>query len=139
MFTCQYRETGVFMQRGFTLKDFMSQLTANRNDPGKGRNMPVHYSGKNKVGAVSTSQMGIEIGLRDNLLIACRCFNFGNTDPPCYWSRLCPQDGSVGKPDCSPKSGSLLLWRRSCKRRGFPRCLKCRRCEEVPCYLHLPE
>jgi hypothetical protein len=36
------------MQRGFTLKDFMSQLTANHNDPGKGRNMPVHYSGKAK-------------------------------------------------------------------------------------------
>lgn len=31
----------------------MSQLTANRNDPGKGRNMPVHYSGKKKVGVVS--------------------------------------------------------------------------------------
>ncbi|PGH08174.1 2-oxoisovalerate dehydrogenase E1 component, alpha subunit [Blastomyces parvus] len=39
----QYRETGVFQQRGFTLKDFMSQLFANRNDNGKGRNMPVHY------------------------------------------------------------------------------------------------
>ena len=50
--TCQYRETGVFQQRGFTLHDFMSQLTSNRNDPGKGRNMPVHYSGKKKVGAV---------------------------------------------------------------------------------------
>ena len=45
------------MQRGFALKDFMSQLTANRNDPGKGRNMPVHYSGRNIVGVVSTSQM----------------------------------------------------------------------------------
>jgi 2-oxoisovalerate dehydrogenase E1 component alpha subunit len=52
--TCQYRETGMFLQRGFTLKDFMSQLTANHNDPGKGRNMPVHYSGKLKVGAVRT-------------------------------------------------------------------------------------
>jgi len=41
----------MFLQRGFTLKDFMSHLTANRNDPGKGRNMPVHYSGKLKVGA----------------------------------------------------------------------------------------
>lgn len=39
----QYRETGVFQQRGFTLKDFMSQLFANRNDSGRGRNMPVHY------------------------------------------------------------------------------------------------
>ncbi|KAA6413316.1 MAG: 2-oxoisovalerate dehydrogenase E1 alpha subunit [Lasallia pustulata] len=39
----QYRETGVFQQRGFTLEDFMSQLFANRKDAGKGRNMPVHY------------------------------------------------------------------------------------------------
>lgn len=50
--TCQYRETGVFLQRGFTLKDFMSQLVANKNDPGKGRNMPVQFSGKLKVGVV---------------------------------------------------------------------------------------
>ena len=53
--TCQYRETGVFQQRGFTLKDFMSQLFSNRNDPGKGRNMPVHYSGKVKTGVVSSA------------------------------------------------------------------------------------
>jgi 2-oxoisovalerate dehydrogenase E1 component alpha subunit len=39
----QYREQGVFAQRGFTLKEFMSQLFANKNDNGKGRNMPVHY------------------------------------------------------------------------------------------------
>ncbi|KAL4922482.1 thiamine diphosphate-binding protein [Aspergillus aurantiobrunneus] len=39
----QYRETGVFQQRGFTLKQFMSQLFANANDSGRGRNMPVHY------------------------------------------------------------------------------------------------
>lgn len=39
----QYREAGVFAQRGFTLSDFMNQLFANRHDPGLGRNMPVHY------------------------------------------------------------------------------------------------
>jgi 2-oxoisovalerate dehydrogenase E1 component alpha subunit len=39
----QYRETGVFQQRGFTLKEFMSQLFANKDDNGRGRNMPVHY------------------------------------------------------------------------------------------------
>lgn len=43
---CQYREQGVFAQRGFTPKDFMNQLFANRNDPGRGRNMPVHYGSK---------------------------------------------------------------------------------------------
>ncbi|KAK0641275.1 thiamine diphosphate-binding protein [Cercophora newfieldiana] len=43
---CQYREQGVFKQRGFTLADFMNQLFANRKDPGKGRNMPVHYGSR---------------------------------------------------------------------------------------------
>jgi 2-oxoisovalerate dehydrogenase E1 component alpha subunit len=40
---CQYREQGVFKQRGFELSDFMNQLFANKKDPGRGRNMPVHY------------------------------------------------------------------------------------------------
>ena len=40
---CQYREAGLFVHRGFTFEDFMSQLFANRKDPGSGRNMPVHY------------------------------------------------------------------------------------------------
>ncbi|KAF2203573.1 2-oxoisovalerate dehydrogenase-like protein subunit alpha [Delitschia confertaspora ATCC 74209] len=40
---CQYRETGVYLQRGFTLDQFMNQLFANKKDLGVGRNMPVHY------------------------------------------------------------------------------------------------
>ncbi|KAI1434748.1 2-oxoisovalerate dehydrogenase alpha subunit [Xylaria sp. CBS 124048] len=43
---CQYREQGVFAQRGFTLNDFMNQLFANKFDRGRGRNMPVHYGSK---------------------------------------------------------------------------------------------
>ena len=43
---CQYREQGLFKERGFTTKEFMSQLFSNRNDPGKGRNMPIHYGSK---------------------------------------------------------------------------------------------
>ena len=43
---CQYREQGLFKERGFTTKEFMSQLFANRNDYGKGRNMPIHYGSK---------------------------------------------------------------------------------------------
>ncbi len=42
----QYRETGVFQYRGFTLEDFMNQLFANHKDPGRGRNMPVHYGSR---------------------------------------------------------------------------------------------
>ena len=43
---CQYRESGVYMQRGFTLDQFMNQLFANAKDTGLGRNMPVHYGSK---------------------------------------------------------------------------------------------
>lgn len=39
----QYREVGFYMTRGFTFTDVMSQLFANVKDPGRGRNMPVHY------------------------------------------------------------------------------------------------
>ncbi|KAF4595763.1 2-oxoisovalerate dehydrogenase alpha subunit [Ophiocordyceps camponoti-floridani] len=51
---CQYREQGIFKERGFTTKEFMSQLFANRNDPGKGRNMPVHY-GSNRLNIYTVS------------------------------------------------------------------------------------
>ena len=43
---CQYREAGVFMERGYTFDDFMNQLFANVKDAGRGRNMPVHYGSK---------------------------------------------------------------------------------------------
>lgn len=43
---CQYREAGVFMQRGYTFDEFMGQLFANVKDEGRGRNMPVHYGSK---------------------------------------------------------------------------------------------
>ena len=42
----QYRETGIFQYRGFTPHDFMAQLFATKDDPGKGRNMPVHYGSR---------------------------------------------------------------------------------------------
>ncbi|RGP71376.1 2-oxoisovalerate dehydrogenase e1 alpha subunit [Fusarium sporotrichioides] len=45
MFT-QYREQGVFKERGFTAKDFMGQLFGNVRDPSRGRSMPVHYGSK---------------------------------------------------------------------------------------------
>lgn len=63
---CQYREQGVFKQRGFTLSDFMNQLFANQKDPGKGRNMPVHY-GSRELNIVSLPRkVGPEGGKVDN-------------------------------------------------------------------------
>lgn len=52
----QYREAGVFAQRGYTLDEFMNQLFANRKDSGKGRNMPVHYgSSKLNIHTISST------------------------------------------------------------------------------------
>ncbi|CAI9108915.1 OLC1v1008623C4 [Oldenlandia corymbosa var. corymbosa] len=43
----QYREAGVLLWRGFTLRDFANQCFGNSNDWNKGRQMPIHY-GSNK-------------------------------------------------------------------------------------------
>ncbi|XP_057978513.1 2-oxoisovalerate dehydrogenase subunit alpha 2, mitochondrial isoform X2 [Malania oleifera] len=43
----QYREPGVLLWRGFTLVEFANQCFGNKDDLGKGRQMPVHY-GSNK-------------------------------------------------------------------------------------------
>ncbi|PIM98280.1 Branched chain alpha-keto acid dehydrogenase complex, alpha subunit [Handroanthus impetiginosus] len=43
----QYREAGVLLWRGFTLQEFANQCFGNKNDNGKGRQMPAHY-GSNK-------------------------------------------------------------------------------------------
>ncbi|XP_053123066.1 2-oxoisovalerate dehydrogenase subunit alpha, mitochondrial isoform X2 [Hemicordylus capensis] len=42
----QYREAGVLMHRGYPLDLFMAQCYGNASDPGKGRQMPVHYGCK---------------------------------------------------------------------------------------------
>ncbi|WCJ43457.1 2-oxoisovalerate dehydrogenase subunit alpha 2 mitochondrial [Euphorbia peplus] len=44
----QYREPGVLLWRGFTVQEFASQCFSNKDDNGKGRQMPVHY-GSNKL------------------------------------------------------------------------------------------
>jgi 2-oxoisovalerate dehydrogenase E1 component alpha subunit len=39
----QYREVGVLLYRGFTLRDALNQCFGNKDGHGKGRQMPVHY------------------------------------------------------------------------------------------------
>ena len=39
----QYREAGVLLWRGFTVQNFVDQCFSNVDDPGKGRQMPIHY------------------------------------------------------------------------------------------------
>ncbi|RLQ22571.1 thiamine pyrophosphate-dependent dehydrogenase E1 component subunit alpha [Seongchinamella sediminis] len=42
----QYREQAALRFRGFTARQFMTQLLSTRNDLGKGRQMPVHYGSR---------------------------------------------------------------------------------------------
>jgi len=39
----QYRELGCFMHRGFTIQQVLDQCMSRKDEPGKGRQMPVHY------------------------------------------------------------------------------------------------
>ncbi|MCJ1444533.1 MAG: hypothetical protein MMC23_005035 [Stictis urceolatum] len=57
----QYREAGVFKHRGFEVEDFMNQLFANKKDPGKGRNMPVHYGSQKLNHHTISSPLGTQI------------------------------------------------------------------------------
>ena len=52
----QYREQGAYRERGMTTKQFMAQLFASKDDPGRGRNMPVHY-GSDELNIVSSAQL----------------------------------------------------------------------------------
>ncbi|KAG2491597.1 hypothetical protein HYH03_010163 [Edaphochlamys debaryana] len=43
MVFAQYREQGVLLWRGYSLEQFADQLLGNAREPGKGRQMPIHY------------------------------------------------------------------------------------------------
>ncbi|KAL9631359.1 MAG: hypothetical protein Q9204_004261 [Flavoplaca sp. TL-2023a] len=94
----QYRETGVFQQRGFTLKDFMSQLFANRHDNGKGRNMPVHYgSSKLNIHTIS-STLATQIPQASGAAYALKLQSLQNPNLPqrivaCYFGEGAASEG----------------------------------------------
>lgn len=50
----QYREPGVLLWRGFSVEEFANQCFSNKNDYGKGRQMPIHY-GSRKLNYVTVS------------------------------------------------------------------------------------
>jgi Dehydrogenase E1 component len=117
---CQYREQGVFKQRGFKLSDFMNQLFANNKDPGKGRNMPVHYGSRELnivswlAGFCKAKQwrwiVADKFSQAHDLVAPC------DTAPTSFWGRVCAQDPEDARPNYSPTGGSGLLWGRGCKR-----------------------
>ncbi|EAW16102.1 thiamine pyrophosphate-dependent dehydrogenase E1 component subunit alpha [Aspergillus fischeri NRRL 181] len=94
----QYRETGVFQQRGFTLKDFMSQLFANRNDNGRGRNMPVHYGSNYPRTHTISSPLATQIPQASGAAYALKLQALQNPDTPprivaCYFGEGAASEG----------------------------------------------
>jgi hypothetical protein len=116
----QYREAGVFMQRGFTFPDFMSQLFANKNDTGRGRNMPVHYGSK-ALNIVSFRIQNNEY-YYVNGVKAYGDFTISNPDTSCSRSSICSENATPTKPKFTTSNSSLLLWGRRSIRRRLPCC-----------------
>lgn len=103
---CQYREAGVFVQRGYTFDDFMSQLFANKKDAGKGRNMPVHY-GSAALNIVSLPHLRLS---HTNRVSAHYLIPSCNTDPTSSRCSVCVKNATpYGSQYPTPNSG-LLLW-----------------------------
>ncbi|KAL2818769.1 thiamine diphosphate-binding protein [Aspergillus cavernicola] len=94
----QYRETGVFQQRGFTLKNFMSQLFANKNDNGYGRNMPVHYGCDYPRTHTISSTLATQIPHASGAAYALKLQSLQNPDTPrrivaCYFGEGAASEG----------------------------------------------
>jgi len=79
---CQYRETGVFLQRGFTLDQFMNQLFANAKDLSLGRNMPVHYGSSDLNIQVISSTLATQIPHAAGAAYALKLQNQQQSDKP---------------------------------------------------------
>ncbi|XP_042746565.1 2-oxoisovalerate dehydrogenase subunit alpha, mitochondrial, partial [Lagopus leucura] len=57
----QYREAGVLMYRGYPLDLFMAQCYGNASDPGRGRQMPVHYGCRERHFVTISSPLATQI------------------------------------------------------------------------------
>jgi len=57
----QYREAGVLMYRGFTLKQLAHQCFSTHKDLGKGRQMPVHYGSRELNFQTISSPLGTQL------------------------------------------------------------------------------
>ncbi len=61
MIMAQYREQAALRYRGFTLEQFMNQMFSNKEDLGKGRQMPIHYGSQELHYMTISSPLGTQI------------------------------------------------------------------------------
>lgn len=80
----QYREVGVLLYRGMTVTELVNQCYGNHEDPGKGRQMPVHYGSKQRNIVTISSPLGVMITNKLNFIPAkvyfliyfsCKCYS----------------------------------------------------------------
>ncbi|KAL3682093.1 hypothetical protein R1sor_000115 [Riccia sorocarpa] len=82
----QYREPGILMWRGFSLESFANQCFGNRDDLGKGRQMPVHYGSRelnyftisSPIATQLPQAVGAAYGLKMDNADACAVAYFGD-------------------------------------------------------------
>ncbi|GAB7363369.1 hypothetical protein MBLNU230_g3649t1 [Neophaeotheca triangularis] len=94
----QYRETGIFQHRGFTMADFMNQLFATKHDPGRGRNMPVHYGSTDKHIHTISSPLATQIPQASGAAYAVKMHNQSAPTSPqrvaaCYFGEGAASEG----------------------------------------------
>lgn len=90
----QYREAGVLMHRGYTMKEFMDQCFGNNEGHGKGRQMPVHYGSKKLNFHTISSPLGTQLPQATGAAYAVK--DTGNA-VICYFG-----DGSASEGDAHP-------------------------------------
>ncbi|PTU24047.1 hypothetical protein P175DRAFT_0497163 [Aspergillus ochraceoroseus IBT 24754] len=119
----QYRETGVFQQRGFTLKNFMNQLFSNRHDSGRGRNMPVHYGCNYPRTHTISSPLATQIPQASGAAYALKLQALQNPDTPprivaCYFGEGAASEGDfhAGLNIAATRSAPVVF---ICRNNGF--------------------
>ena len=88
----QYREAGVLMWRGFTLQNFADQLFSNRDDLGKGRQMPVHYGSARLHFQTISSPLATQIPQATGAGYACKLEGVGRV-AVCYFGEGAASEG----------------------------------------------
>ena len=68
--------SGVLMYRGYTLEDFCNQCFSNAADPGKGKQMPIHYGSTDLRFVTISSPLATQMpqGLLPSLPRVCCCY-----------------------------------------------------------------
>lgn len=97
----QYRELGALVYRGFTLTSIMNQLLGNMHDPGKGRQMPIHYGSKDLNYFTISSPLATQIPQASGAAYAIKshneqCLKSGTGNPcviACYFGEGAASEG----------------------------------------------